>query len=148
MNTPQRKTKRAPRTPKKRKLSGLEKRKRQLAGYLTRQSEKLSPGRKKLLLLVFGILMGSASLVLVTEPFRNVKADSPFAPAEPTWVPLSIYPQDSSASLVPDEEYEMLTGFLHVLDSLKQHDPETYRDVLRGREGLIDSVRLLIPLYE
>lgn len=123
----------------------FDKRKRQLADFLGRQSEKLSPQSKKVMLLFFGVMMGGICLALILKPFHRSAINSPFIleAIEPTVT----VPQSSMDSLPSREDHEKLIGFMKVMDSLRKYDHATYDELLKGREGLLDSIRTLISIY-
>lgn len=125
----------------------IEKRKRQLAEFLGTKSERLSARGKKVALLFFGIVMGGVSLALITKPFRDsTSVDYSFTRMRHTPVPIPS--GEPSDSLFSREDYELLIGYKQTLDSLKKYDPATYHELLKGREGLIDSIDFLIRLYQ
>lgn len=123
----------------------FDKRKRQLADFLGRQSEKLSPQSKKVMLLFFGVMMGGLCLALILKPFHRSAINSPFILEAIT--PTVIVPKSSMDSLLSHEDHEKLIGFMKVMDSLRKYDHATYDELLKGREGLLDSIRTLIRIY-
>lgn len=130
------------------RLSGaIEKRKRMIADFLGRTSERLSPNGKKLSLLFFGIVMGGVSLTLITAPFRSSSINT-YGFTKELSAPLTTVPVQPSDSVFSQEDYELLLGFKHTLDSLKQYDPATYHELIKGREGLLDSINFLIRFYQ
>lgn len=131
-----------------RKLSvAIEKKKSQLAEFLGRASEKLSSNEKKLALLFFGIVMGGISLTLIVRPFRN-SPENTYGFSRELHEPITSIPIQPSDSVFSQGDYQLLIGYKHTLDSLKQHDPATYHELLKGREGLLDSINFLIRLYQ
>lgn len=124
----------------------VESRKQELSGFLSKQSERLSPRGKKILLLVFGIILGGAGLLLITQPFRHTTSTLSIAspPSEGPAIIILDHPED----LISHGDYQLLVGFRKTLDSLKLHDPYTYQSLLRERQGLIDSLDFLIRLYQ
>jgi len=123
----------------------IDSKKKELADFLSMQSERLSVSRKKLLLVTFGIVMGGASLYLLTTPFHATTEVISIAPS-PSETPQVII-QDRPENLISHGDYELLVGFRQTLDSLRLHDPFTYQSLLRERQGLIDSLDFLIRLY-
>jgi hypothetical protein len=125
-------------------ISSIEKIKITLTHFLSRQSEKLSPAGKKVLLLVFGLLMGGISLYLMIEPFRNpVSAELLFSKQQ---IQKTIVPQPAPP-LISQEEYVLLIGYKKKLDSLRRYDPQSYQILMHHRQGLLDSLEFLIRLY-
>ncbi len=124
----------------------IEKRKRAVAEFLGRTSERLSPNGKKLSLLFFGIVMGGVSLALITAPFRDSPV-SAYGFTKELSPPSTTVPIQPSDSIFSQEDYQLLIGFKHTLDSLKQYDPATYHELIKGREGLLDSINFLLRFY-
>jgi hypothetical protein len=125
-------------------ISSIEKTKITLTHFLSRQSEKFSPAGKKLLLLVFGLLMGGISLYLMIEPFRNpVSAERLFSKQQ---IQKTIVPQPAPP-LISKEEYLLLISYKKTLDSLRRYDPQSYQVLMQHRQGLLDSLEFLIRLY-
>lgn len=125
----------------------IEKGKRAIAEFLGRTSERLSPNGKKLSLLFFGIVMGGVSLALITAPFRDSPINA-YGLTKELSPPLTTVPIPPSDSIFSQEDYQLLIGFKHTLDSLKQYDPATYHELIKGREGLLDSINFLIRFYQ
>jgi hypothetical protein len=46
--------------------------------------------------------------------------------------------------LLTQEEIRMLTQFIQTMDSLEQVDKKTFKQALRGREGMMDSIRFML----
>ena len=115
--------------------------------FLSRQSEKLSSQQKKLSLLFFGILMGGISLGLIFRPFLNSESGS-FTIPEGMKTTITIVPPETREPVIAQEDLTMLMQFKSTLDSLYKFDRPTYEELLRGREGLLDSIDFLIGLYK
>jgi hypothetical protein len=123
----------------------IEKGKRKLADFLNRQSERLSVNGKKTALICFGVIVTLVSVMMIIEPFRNKMTHAAtFFPAQ---IEAPSVPKPFSDDVFSEEDYLLLTGFKKMLDSLKRHDPQVYHEVLKGRDGLLDSVNFLIDLY-
>lgn len=119
----------------------IEKSKRQLAEYLRSQTQRLTTRQQKAVLIGSGLAVGAACLFLMIGPFLgSQKSDLPSIGKMP-----SALPMPNSPVLSP-EDYQMLRGFIRTIDSLKYYDPLTYQEAIKGREGLIDSVRQLITI--
>lgn len=130
------------------RLSGIiDKKKHQLAEFLGRQSEKLTPQGKKLSLLFFGIVMGGISLALIVKSFRDSPTNA-YGFSKEISKPIFIIPLHQADSMFSREDYEVLLGFKQTIDSLKRYDPTTYEELLKGREGLVDSINFLISIYQ
>lgn len=121
--------------------------KQHVANFLNRHMEKLSTQHKKWVLLVLGILMGAASLTVIIKPFQDSSAQAFRLPEgmEPrTW----IVPPGKQDIMFSEEDYRMLLKFKAMLDSLYKADRPTYDEVLKGHEGLLDSIDFLISIYQ
>jgi hypothetical protein len=119
--------------------------KRKFAHFLNRRSERLSTRGKKTALICFGVIVTLVSVSLIIEPFRNKMVNaSTFLPAQ---IEAPSIPKPSSDVVFSEEDYLLLTGFKKMLDSLKRYDPQVYHEVLKGHDGLMDSVNFLLDLY-
>ncbi|MEX2233499.1 MAG: hypothetical protein WD824_15150 [Cyclobacteriaceae bacterium] len=120
---------------------------RKLADWLGTQSEKLSPQGKKISLLLFGLLMGGISLMLVINSFKVTSVNAsvfPHAIESP-----AVTPGIGTELIMTPEEYAKLIRFRRMMDSLKQ-SPEgrtLYNEILQGRAGLLDSFDFLLSIY-
>jgi hypothetical protein len=123
----------------------IEPKKVELANFLSQQSERLSQRNKKIALLIFGIVLGGASLFLIVDSVRTDSAAT-WALSEQGSIPKSIV-QQQNQPLISKDEYELLVAYRNTLDSLKLQDPFTYHRLLENRQGLIDSLNFLISLY-
>lgn len=120
---------------------------RRLARWLGKQSERLSPQGKKVSLLLFGLLMGGISLVLIINSFKGTSVNASVFPQVMESPILS--PGVQSDPVLTPEEYEKLIHFRKMIDSLKQ-SPQgrmLYNDILHGRTGLLDSIDFLLSIY-
>jgi hypothetical protein len=120
---------------------------RKLADYLRTQSEKLSSSQKKLALALFGLLMGGICLTLTIRPFYYSSTNEFSLPKGMTTVARVIPPAEREA-MFSEEDYLMLMKFKSTLDSLYKTDRPVYDDLLRGREGLLDSINFLMEFYK
>lgn len=120
---------------------------RKLADWLGTQSERLSPQRKKVSLLLFGMLMGGISLMLIINSFKGTSGNASVFPTANESPMLS--PGVRFDPVLTPEEYKKLTLFRKMMDSLKQ-SPQgrmLYNEILQGRTGLLDSIDLLLSIY-
>lgn len=120
---------------------------RKLADYLRTQSEKLSSSQKKLALALFGLLMSGICLTLTIRPFYYSSA-SEFNLPEGMTTKAQVIPPAEREAMFSEEDYLMLMKFKSTLDSLYKTDRPVYDDLLRGREGLLDSINYLIDFYK
>ena len=121
--------------------------KRTVADYLAQQSEKLSPSKRKFTFLFLGVAMAGICLSFLVNPFQQTGPKNYFLPSQastPT-MPVPIHEADSAFSA---QDYQTLVAFKHTLDSLKQTNPAGYEDLMKGREGLLDSINFLISIYQ
>jgi hypothetical protein len=125
----------------------IEIRKRQLANFLGRQSQKLSLRQQKLMLLLLGVLMGGVSLTLIIHPFQDSSAHTFNIPEGMNAKAFIIPPRERDAT-ISEEDYLMLLKFKATLDSLYKTDRPVYDELLRGHEGLLDSINFLISIYQ
>lgn len=119
---------------------------RQLAAYIGRQSEKLSRQTKTFLLLAFAIVIGGISLTLVIRSFQDSPAKTLIIPLG-IKTPALVKPHQYAGPLLSGDEYKILIDFKQTLDSLKTYDRATYDELLKGREGLLDSINFLISIH-
>ena len=61
---------------------------------------------------------------------------------------ITIVPPETHEPVIAQEDLTMLMQFKSTLDSLYKFDRPTYEELLRGREGLLDSIDFLIWLYK
>lgn len=118
---------------------------RKLADYLAQQAERFSPRTKKMMLVLLGILTTVLSVWLVIEPFRRVYPVN--ATIMQDQISIQPFVRAFPDEVFSEEDYIMLKKFKNMLDSLRRYDPKIYREVLHGREGLLDSINYLIDLY-
>lgn len=116
---------------------------RHAAHALSTQWEKLSSSQKKITTLILGILIGCFCIYLILKPSTQSISDSfPFETDTSLVTPL---PQERAIST---QDYLLLINFKTMLDSLYKTDPNTYHEILQGRQGLLDSIDFLIRLYK
>lgn len=120
---------------------------RKLADWLGRQSERLSPQGKKGSLLLFGLLMGGISLMLIINSLKGTSVNASVFPT--TIESPTVTPGIGTEPIMTPDEYTKLLRFRRMMDSLKQ-SPEgrtLYHEILHGRKGLLDSVDFLLNIY-
>ncbi len=115
-----------------------------VAKRMNNRLSKVSTRTKKYWLIVTGCSMAMLCLLTTIAPFTNVKTVTPI-PVEK--IITTVIPPVEDPLLSP-EDLDMLRDFKHVMDSLKIHDLETYQGILQGREGLLDSVELLLRWHQ
>lgn len=120
---------------------------RKLADYLRMQSEKLSSSQKKLALALFGLLMGGICLTLTIRPFYYSSTNE-FSLPEGMTTAARVIPPAEREAMFSEEDFLMLMKFKSTLDSLYKTNRPVYDDLLRGREGLLDSINFLMEFYK
>lgn len=120
---------------------------RKLADYLRMQSEKLSSSQKKLALALFGLLMGGTCLTLTIRPFYYSSTNE-FSLPEGMTTAARVIPPAEREAMFSEEDFLMLMKFKSTLDSLYKTNRPVYDDLLRGREGLLDSINFLMEFYK
>lgn len=120
---------------------------RKLADWLGMQSEKLSPRGKKISLLLFGVLMGGISLMLIINSFSDTSANAS-VPPQAIEAPAA-FPGLRFDPILTPEEYAKLVHFKRIMDSLKQsrEGRVLYDEILEGSTGLLDSIDFLLSIY-
>ncbi len=121
------------------------KKKRRLATFLTDQTQRLTPRSRKLLFLFIGISLG---FTILSMSYYTVRDASFFDfMRNENGVLLQTDPS-AVDELVTPEEYQIITGFRKTLDSLKNHDPFAYKQLMQTHPGLLDSMNFLIHIYQ
>lgn len=118
-------------------------RQRRFADLLSDRYERLSQRGKKISLLLFGLMMAGASLYLIGSPGEssNVLAEVN------AQLPVAILDQPRQ-ELITLQEYRQLLSFRDALDSLHEVNPALYDQMIRERKGLLDSLELLIRIFQ
>lgn len=127
----------------KRICNSIEQMKKHLAGLLSERHEQLSQRGKKVSLMLFGLIMAGASLYLMISPGQSATTLSEVT----AQLPLQIHGQPHEP-IITREEYGQLMSFRHALDSLHAVNPVLYSRIVQERKGLLDSLDLLINLYQ
>lgn len=115
----------------------IEKIKRRIAGYLSKQSEQFSARQKKMGLLVFGLITGMISLTLI---FRPISGNTKLPPITR---PQFQRPLPRANPTLSTAEIEFLKKITATLDSMKVVDPRQYQRIMENHKQRIDSVRKL-----
>lgn len=121
--------------------------KQQVANFLNRHTERLSTRHKKWALLFMGILMGGASLTFILKPFQDSSSQA-FRLPEEMENRARIIPPGKHDTMFSEEDYLMLLKFKAMVDSLYKADRSTYDEVLKGHEGLLDTIDFLLSIYQ
>lgn len=119
----------------------IESRKRRLANCLNNALDTLPLKTRKWVLTIPGIAIGGLCLAMMITPFRHSAPDNIIQ--EAITAPVIIIPPGNETLLSP-EDLMMLRDFKQTMDSLKLHDQVTYHEILQGREGLLDSIDVLL----
>lgn len=107
---------------------------------LNRQLSQLPPKVQKRSFITAGCVVASLCLFMVVSPFTTKDNDTQIVPRgeSSTVIVPPIDPLLSTSDLM------MLQDFKQVMDSLKIYDKKTFREILQGREGLLDTVEFLL----
>lgn len=111
-----------------------------LTERVNRQLSHLPPKIQKRSFIAAGCVVASLCLFMVVSPFTTKDNDTQIVPRgeSSTVVVPPIDPLLSTSDLM------MLQDFKQVMDSLKIYDKKTFREILQGREGLLDTVEFLL----
>jgi len=121
----------------------IEQLKRAIATGLSAGVNRLSLKNRKRLLLFTGCMVVGLCLYIAITPFR--RADAVFVIIPKDHIPATIVPPEPLFSV---DDITMLRQFKQMMDSLKIYDSKTYTEILGDRQGLLDSVEMLIQLYQ
>lgn len=118
----------------------------QLAGglskYLNACASRLPLKVRKWVGGTLGLGVAALCMVMIARPFY---AGYPAVVIERGRMPVTIVPPQGEP-ILSVEDRAFLAGFKSMMDSLKVHDLDTYAKIIRGREGLLDSVDLILKL--
>lgn len=115
-----------------------------LTTLLNVQFNRLTLRSKKTIIVCFAILVTTLSGTIIIRPFLEGKQTLSFAlPMQIAQPPTANFPQE----IFSEEDYLLLMQFKHTLDSLKKYDPQVYQDIIRDRQGLVDSLEYLVSIY-
>lgn len=107
-----------------------------LAGFLTRQSERLTQRQKKTVVLLFGLLAACASIALVTSPlFQNESHQPRRQVTKRVNIPALHHPGDQPKQ----ERWSHQSSALKALDSLYARDPKRFMQMIERRLIKMDS---------
>jgi hypothetical protein len=107
--------------------------------------QKVPERTRRHLLAIIGIIILCICIMMVVRP-DDGSANIELVPY--THITPSLVPQPSDEAIPSTGDYGMLLEFIHTMDSLRLHDRATYDKILKGHEGLLDSVHLVIRLYQ
>ncbi len=113
--------------------------KRQFASWLTTSSERHSLHTKKRFFIITGLACSAVCLSFILNPLLHHEEVSNSA-RQPTVISRAL----ESDTIITMEDQLALEGFMHSLDSIKRVDSATYDQAMKGREGLLDSIRFLL----
>jgi hypothetical protein len=116
----------------------------QLAGrlskYLNACASRLPLQLRKWVGGTLGLGVAVLCIVMIARPFYT---GYHAVVIERRRMPITIVPPQGEPFLSV-EDRAFLAGFKTMMDSLKVHDLDTYAKMIRGREGLLDSVELIL----
>ena len=96
---------------------------------------------QRLYLIMTGCIMAGLCLFMVIAPFTKKDTVTRIVPEGKISTAIAPPPDDP---LLSPADLMMLRDFKQVMDSLKIHDRTTYHEILQGRQGLLDSVEMLL----
>ncbi|HEY5749515.1 MAG TPA: hypothetical protein VIU12_25780 [Chryseolinea sp.] len=115
---------------------------RSLSETLNVAISRVSSSQRKWILGTLGLCIAGLCIAMMVRPFF----DGPVkATLQPSRMPVTIAPPQP-APLLSSRDRALLTGFKDMMDSLKTHDRDTYSKIIHGREGLLDSVGLILSV--
>jgi len=123
----------------------FEKRKRQLANFLNAQFERLPSRNRKLFFILLAIVLGSAIIGVTHSSFRHPVF---FLGGQYQRDATTLLPDSTGEDIVTPDEYNVIIKFTQSLDSLKSQNPLGYKDLMDVHPGLLDSIHLLINIYQ
>lgn len=121
----------------------LEKRKVKLAGWLSRKTSRYSPLQKKIGLIIFCILFGSLSFLILARSVYDRGYKSHFLILHHLRSGMSpAHPHISDSAFVQIERAK------HFLDSLRNNDTLKFRVILLNRPALLNNLQMLEKIYQ
>lgn len=115
------------------------------AERLSRSLNQMPVRAQRRWLLVTGCVMAALCLFMVITPFTK-KGTTVWIVPEGR-ISTQVVPPAEDPLLTP-ADLMMLRDFKQVMDSLKTYDLSTYNEILQGRQGLLDSVELLLRWHQ
>lgn len=119
---------------------------KRLAGFLNEHFNKLSKGTQKVVLILFGLAIGSVCVLLIIQSLWS-EGNRPLVPVNDISIPEKIhFPDRSNPNL--EQEYKSILHYKQMLDSLSVNQNPLYDSILYHRPGLPDSIDQLLKLTE
>jgi len=136
-------------TPKCTLLVALAKLKRKTADFIGKQSERLSTRQKWIAFVMLCCIAGSVCGAMIVRAVQGNSKMSSIRPVNIN-VPPIIHPESQAVPMVTDEQYKRLIKFKRSCDSLQRSEQGKiqYKDMVRSRPGLMDTVDFLISIKE
>lgn len=119
-------------------IAPLEKIAQRMAAFLALQSERLTHGEKRIILIVFGVLAATASMTLVISPVFMPATSRPAWRTEPLDPQKIVEQQTSNLRRNRSSDY---SPALRALDSLYASDPTRFLQIIEHRLATLDSLK-------
>jgi hypothetical protein len=116
------------------------------SGWASQHAEKLSPARKKIVVIIFCILFMSLSICIALTTLSRSGVRT--LPVMPIRVPSHIGKNIRMPSaFISEVSYQKVEQFKQYLDSISISDKKTFDQIIAARPGLIDSIAMFEKLY-
>jgi len=96
-------------------------------------------------LLLFALSVAAISLTLIVSPFRNSAIDK-FSRSIPAHLesPMILMPRPLEEPILSRKDFWILKSYKKAFDSLRRFNRDRYDQLLKGRQGLLDSLNYLL----
>jgi hypothetical protein len=125
---------------------GLHKRVLSTANSLNKKINALSIQKIKTGLVIFCLLFGATSMYTVYRGFQKKKENR--IAIQPIRLPKSIKSGMMENQEIIRHSYQKIKSFQNYMQELKKNNPSKADSLLRLRPGLMDSVKIILKLYE
>ena len=117
-----------------------------VASSASKHAEKLSPTRKKFVVIIFCILSSALAICIIAKTFSNTHRNVFFM--RPTMMPLHLGKNiKSPQSFISDDAYQRIEQFKKYLDSISIADKKAFTQLINERPHLMDSIMQFEKLY-
>lgn len=111
---------------------------KRLAGFLNKHFNRLPNGTQKVVLIPFGLAIGSVCVMLIVQSLWG-EGNRSLLPFNDTILPEKIHLPDRSNPRI-EKEYKSILHYKQMLDSLRVNQSPLYDSILVHRPGLPDSI--------
>jgi hypothetical protein len=117
-----------------------------LAEKLSEKAAGYSRGQQRFLLVMFCLLFSVISSSILVETFYGSSATGILVkPVKlPRYIGQSLLPH---CPVISEKSFLRVEQFRHMLDSISRLDTSFYKEIIRERPGLTDSIDLFEKLY-